>query len=188
MIPLNAPSIDISIRALRYRANYSVNTTCADSQNQVNMRERIAFLKSQPTLPVEVEVTQKSGSRKRTSKKVLDLVPYLENLDVDGNGSVSFTIRRLKTVLEAKESPEPEKTALDNRIEGVGTGSYENASHETLQDSAAGGTDRAQTIAESGLASVKPSWVLDLINPNLKWSLTRTGIDMDTPVEPALAT
>jgi radical SAM-linked protein len=188
MIPLNAPSIDISIRALRYRANYSVNTTCADSQNQVNMSERIAFLKSQPTLPVEVEVTQKSGSRKRTSKKVLDLVPYLENLDVDGNGSVSFTIRRLKTVLEAKESPEPEKTAQDNRIEGVGTGSYENASHETLQDSAAGGTDRAQPITESGLASVKPSWVLDLINPNLKWSLTRTAIDMDMPVEPALAT
>lgn len=66
------------------------------------MTERIAFLKSQATLPVEVETRQKSGIRgnrkTKPSKKVLDLVPDLENLSVDGDDVVSFTIPRLPLV------------------------------------------------------------------------------------------
>lgn len=188
LLPIGTPSIDKSIRSLRYRANYSVNTTCADSQKQVNMSERIAFLKLQPTLPVEVEVTRKSGHRKLTSKQVLDLVPYLETLDVDGNGAVSFTIRRLQASGETlghsdRKLPEPA-----DETNGVETGNYDNASHETLHEPGEGHQKgekaRAKSVTESGLASVKPSWVLDLINPTLKWSLTRTHIEMEPLKEP----
>lgn len=182
-IPVHSPSIDMSIQSLHYRANYTENTTCADLQNQVNMRERIAFLKSQPTLPVEVEVTRKTGRRKHTTKQVLDLVPYLENLGVDGNGAVSFTIRRVKTESEKIGHPEAEKPETADQTNGVETGIYENASHEKLQTTGEGigesESSCAETVTERGLASVKPSWVLDLINPNLKWSLTRTHLELE---------
>jgi radical SAM-linked protein len=190
-IPVHGPSIDMSIKSLHYRANYSGNTTCADPQYQVNMSERIAFLKSQTTLPVEVEVTRKSGSRKLTSKKVLDLVPYLETLEVDGNGTVSFTLRRIKTEGETIGNPGTKKPEPADQTNGVETGSYANASHETLQNHGEGigesESSRAETLTESGLASVKPSWVLDLINPNLKWSLTRTHLELEPLKEPVKA-
>lgn len=190
LIPIGTPSIDRSIRTLRYRANYSVNTTCADPQNQVNMSERIAFLKSQPVLPVEVEVTQKSGTRKQTSKKVLDLVPYLEHLEVDGDGSVSFTLRRLETGRGVHLSAVREKPQNADPLNGVETGIYENASQGTRPqnegiDAKGDSTLGVEPITESGLASVKPSWVLDLINPTLKWSLTRTSIEME-PLKEAI--
>jgi radical SAM-linked protein len=169
LIPIGTPSIDKSIRRLHYRANYSVSTTCADPQNQVNMTERIAFLKSQPTLPIEVDIVRKSGNRKQPSKKVLDLVPYLENLEADGNGSISFTLRRL---------PARRNTAAQG-IAQVEPGRYDNESQTSIQqaDSAASGS--AVGDDSHGLISIKPAWVLDLIHPNLNWSLIRTGIDLD---------
>jgi len=173
MLPLRSPSIDSSILSQTYRANYSVSTTCAEPQKQVNMTERIAFLKSQDTLPVEVETRQKSGTRGKrkpqTAKKVLDLVPYLENLSVDGDDVISFTIRRLPVV-------SPTTTEGSNEVL---SGSYDHDS-QNLPDNAADSEENSAAFGQhnSGLVSIKPSWVLDLINPTVKWSLARTGMEM----------
>jgi hypothetical protein len=136
------------------------------------MTERIAFLKSQTTLPVEVEISQKSGNRgnrKQPSKKVLDLVPYLENLETDGNGSISFTLRRL---------PAQRSEAVSGISQGK-SGSYENESQNVIQQAEIGASNGADVENDRGLVSVKPSWVLGLIHPNAKWSLIRTEIQME---------
>ncbi|WP_303674680.1 TIGR03960 family B12-binding radical SAM protein [Vampirovibrio chlorellavorus] len=188
MLPLSVPSIDMGIEALQYRASYSTGTTCTDPQSQVNMSERIAFLKSQSTLPVEVEVSQKSGHRKRTTKKVLDLVPYLEALEVDGNGDVSFTLRRLKpegTRPIQSGTSQPENADQTN---GVETGNDDSISPSTRPQSGQNIEESdvlsLQPTLEAGPGSVKPSWVLDLINPNVQWSLTRSCIVLDTKSKP----
>jgi radical SAM-linked protein len=177
LIPIGTPSIDKSIRSLRYRANYSVSTTCADPQNQVNMTERIAFLKSQATLPVEVETSQKSGNRgkrKQPSKKVLDLVPYLENLEADGTGSISFTLRRLP----ARRKPTAEGIAQ------VESGRYDNESQNVSQQTDPSVEHTVDGHDNHGLISIKPAWVLDLIHPNLTWSLTRTEVNLEAKPGP----
>ena len=172
-IPLRTPSIDGSIVTQTYRANYTVSTTCADSAKQVNMSERLAFLRSQPTLPVEVEVRKKSASRgnrkPQTAKKVLDLVPYLENLTVDGDDVIRFTIRRLPRVSPTTTEGERE----------VPPGNYDHDS-QNLPGNAADSEENSAAFGthDSGLVSIKPSWVLDLINPTVKWSLARTGMEM----------
>ena len=177
LLPIGTPSIDKSIQTYSYRASYSVSTTCADPQNQVNMTERIAFLKSQATLPVEVETGQKSGgrgNREKPSKKVLDLVPYLENLEVDGDGAVSFTLRRLPA-----ESLRMDSQTADREILEVQPGSYENESQINPDTANEGGLCASKGSNDRGLASVKPSWVLSLIHPSVQWSLTRTNIQLE---------
>lgn len=172
-IPLRSPSIDSSIVRQTYRANYTISTTCADAEKKVNITERLAFLNSQATLPVEVEIRQKSGSRGKrkpeTAKKVLDLVPYLENLTVDGDDVISFTIRRLPAV-------SPTTTEGDAK---VSSGNYDHDS-QNLPGNAADSEENSTAFGahDSGLVSIKPSWVLDLINPTVKWFLARTGMEM----------
>jgi radical SAM-linked protein len=173
LIPIGTPSIDGGIRSLTYRATYSVSTTCTDPLNQVNMLERIAFLKSRATLPVEVETKQKSGTRgnrnPQTSKKVLDLVPYLENLSVDGDNAIVFTLRRLTA--GSQSNTEGKDRVLP--------GSYDHDS-QNLPYEAADSEEPSAALGEhdGGLVTIKPSWVLDLIHPTVKWSLSRTGMEM----------
>ena len=146
------------------------------------MRERIAFLNSLTTLPVEVEVTRKSGNRKRTSNQVLDLVPYLETLVVAEDGTVNFTLRRL-----APAGKPNSRHQLDGKTDGVEPGNYDNTQHDTREDSRENAGVRAEIdAAETIPASVKPSWVLDLIDSTLKWSLTRTELVME-PVKETLS-
>jgi len=183
LIPLRTRAIDGSIVRLSYRANYSGNTTCAEGTKQVNMTERLAFLKSQTTLPVEVESRQKAGKRghrePQTSKKVLDLVPYLENLSVDGDDVITFTIRRLPLVSQNRVSPTSAEPKSAEGEDKVSPGSYEHDS-QNLPESTVDSAENAAVSGsqECGLVFVKPSWVLDLINPTVKWSLTRTGMEM----------
>lgn len=147
LVPLHAPSIDSSIRTLSYAAKSSGNTTCADESKQGNMTMRVKFLKSQATLPVEVE-TRKSRKNPH-SKKVLDLVPYIENLDVDEDGTIRFTLRRL--------SADAGRDADPGHADEVGNGEPGNL---------------------TGAGSVKPSWVLGLINSETQWSVVRTHIEL----------
>lgn len=173
LIPIGTHSIDKSICSLQYRAKYSLSTTCAEPLNQVNMLERIAFLKSQATLLVEVESRQKTGTRGNrkppTSKKVLDLVPYLENLSVDGDDAITFTLRRLTA--RSQNTTEGKNKVLP--------GSYDHDS-QNLPSEVADSEEISAAFDQddSGLVSIKPSWVLGLINPTVKWSLSRTGIEM----------
>ncbi len=173
LLPIGTPSIDSSIHSATYRATYSVSTTCADPLNQGIMLERIAFLKSQDTLPVEVESCGKSKNRRNRDtqpmKKVLDLVPYLENLSVDGDNAVTFTLRRINA-----GSP-----TTTEGISKVLPGSYDQDSSDLPYKAAdSEGNSAAFGEHDSGLVTIKPSWVLDLINPTVKWSLTRTGMVM----------
>ncbi|MCE3234556.1 MAG: hypothetical protein K0Q50_736 [Vampirovibrio sp.] len=183
LIPIGTPSIDKSIRSMRYQAISSGSTTCADPQNQVNMTERIRFLKSQPTLPVEVEGGQKPGHRNNRnpiSKKVLDLVPYLENLDVDGDGTVSFTLRRISTVNKSiRRNDGDSHPQTDGEMEKVQPGSNENESQINLEQASEAANDGVAGSNQHGLASVKPAWVLSLIHPSIQWSLTRTEIHLE---------
>lgn len=186
LLPIGTPSIDRSIKSLRYRAIYSLSTTCTDPQSQVNMTERIAFLKSQTALPVEVETGRKSanqsGSKKENNltKKILDLAPYLENLEIDGDDSVSFTLRRLSS-----QNQPAIHHGDDNGIEKVASGSFENESHQSspseirCQAPHSGLDTIAGNDHDQGLITIKPAWVLNLINSKLRWSLTRIGIEME---------
>jgi radical SAM-linked protein len=165
LIPIGTPSIDKSIREMRYQADYSIGTTCTDPESQVKMTERIAFLGSQTSLPIEIEGKRKPSTRKQTpSKQVLDLAPYLGNLEVVGDNAIAFTLRRL--------SVSNDKTAqgIARRFDST---SDDNADLES--NSPNGQPEQSETR----LVSIKPSWVLDLIEPSLKWSLTRTHIEMD---------
>jgi radical SAM-linked protein len=178
-IPVEMPSIDKSIRSLDYQASSSGSTTCTEPLNQVNMTERIAFLKAQATLPVEVETGQKSGNRskrKQPSKKVLDLVPYLKNLEIDGNGIISFTLKRLPI----------EKKNKVGEIDKVQPGSYENESQFNLETVNEGAFKNAEGSNDFGLASVKPFWVLSLIHPSMRWYLIRTNIQLEPSRETIL--
>lgn len=150
LLPLNTPSIDSAIRSLTYAAKSSGSTTCADESSQVNMTMRVQFLKSQATLPVTVET--KKTRKNPNSKKDLDLVPYIENLDVDEDGTVRFTLRRL--------SADAGRDADPNHADGVGNGEPGNL---------------------NGAGSVKPSWVLGLIDSTAQWSVVRTHIEMASP-------
>lgn len=165
IIPIGTPSIDKSIRSVTYEArpaNSSGSTTCAQSDNRVNMTERIAYLRSQPTLPVEVETKPRPGKRGPHSKKVLDLVPYLEHLEVvsddPGLCSVSLTIRRLP--------------ASGEGMNEIQTGSRDEAASCNVDHHPA----HAGSV-QSG--SVKPAWVLDLIDSTIQWSLVRTSIELE---------
>jgi radical SAM-linked protein len=165
LIAIGTPSIDKSIRATRYLASYSVGTTCTDPRPQVKMTERIAYIGSQASLPFEIEGKRKPGSRKQTpAKQVLDLAPYLENLEVVGDNAIAFTLRRLSA--NDDKTPQGEARSFDST-------SDEYADFDTK--SPEGQPKRSETR----LVSIKPSWVLDLIEPSLKWSLTRTCIEMD---------
>jgi radical SAM-linked protein len=159
LLPLSASGIDVSIRRLRYRAEATasagdiVNTACAEGANQVNMTERIAFLKAQSALRVEVEVKSKEvknskGRRRKaeTHTQVLDLVPYLEDLEAEGERTISFSLRRF-----------PDSEHPENPL---------------------GAESKAGLV--SGFFQVKPRWVLDLIHPGGHWSLVRTGIELDS--------
>lgn len=165
LIAIGTPSIDKSIRATRYQAAYSFGTTCAESPPQVNMKERIAFLGLQTSLPIEIEGKRKPGSRKQTpAKEVLNLAPYLENLEVVGDNAIAFTLRRLPA---------------DDDGNGQGSArSFDSTSDESAEIDA-GGPNGPPERTGTRLVSIKPSWVLDLIEPSLKWSLTRTDIEMD---------
>ena len=173
LLPIGTPSIDSSIQSATYRATYSASTTCADPLNQGIMLERIVFLKSQDTLPVEVESRGKSKTRRNRDpqpiKKVLDLVPYLENLSVDGDNAVTFTLRRINvgspTTTEGKDKVLPGNYDHDST----------NLPYETADSE---GNSAAFGEHDNGLVTIKPSWVLDLINPTVKWSLSRTGMVM----------
>lgn len=166
LLPIGTPSIDKSIRRFKYRANYSVNTTCADPASQGNMTERIAFLKTQSTLPVEVDIKKKRGKGSETQTQVLDLAPYLDDLHVEGDGAVSFTLRRLPLGSDC----------VDREASQDDTGFDETASQDFTQTT---DTDARQPDRQSRIASIKPSWVLDLIDSSLKWSLIRADIELD---------
>jgi hypothetical protein len=43
----------------------------------------------------------------------------------------------------------------------------------------------AKPDAAPAAAGVKPIWVLNLIDPNIKWSLIRTDISLDTKSQPS---
>lgn len=151
LLPLSASGIDVSIRRLRYRADYSIteteigNTACAEGANQVNMARRIAFLKTQSALPVKVEMKTKAGRRRKAEShtQVLDLAPYLEDLEIEGEQAISFSLRCFPKDENPLET-EPKAGCVP------------------------------------GFFQVKPRWVLDLINPDLNWSLIRTGIELNS--------
>ncbi len=101
IIPIGTPSIDKSIQTLTYTAtpaastamgaNYSGQTTCITPVKEYTITERVHDLVRQEALPVEVETKR---TRSQTTKKVLDIAPYLDNLHVDEHGAVNFTIKR----------------------------------------------------------------------------------------------
>ena len=146
LVPMTTPSIDSCIVGLTYTAKSSGSTACTDESLQSNMTTRVKFLKSQATLPIEVET--KKSRKKPNSKKALDLVPYLENLDVDDDGTVRFTLRRFSA-----------DAGRDNAVP-------------------TDGSDEGEPAAVSGAGSAKPSWVLGLIDSTAQWSVVRTHIAM----------
>lgn len=163
LIRIGTPSIDQSIRSMRYQANYSVESTCADPGVHDKITERIATLGSQTSLPIEIEGKRKPSTP--NSKQVLDLAPYLEHLEVAGNNAIVFTLRRL---------PAPDdKSAAGNARR------FDNTSDDSdfIVDNSPESGSAIQR--DTRLVSIRPSWVLDLIEPSTKWSLTRTSIELD---------
>lgn len=175
LIPIGTPSIDKSIRAMRYMASYFVETTCADPAPQVKMTERVAFLGSQNSLPIEIEDKPKPNSRKqKPAKKVLNLAPYLEDLEVIGENAVAFTLRRLC---------EPDQKTPQGNARRFDSTSDEHADIQSKSPDGFQADGFQQWSDARRFVSIKPSWVLDLIEPSLKWSLTRIAIDIDTKPE-----
>jgi radical SAM-linked protein len=178
LIPIGTPSIDKSISLIRYKANYSLNTTCGEAGNQVNMTERIAFLKKQTILPVEIESKQKAGGKPpgdRQSIKALDLVPYLESLEIVDDDTVAFGIRRLPLQKDRNKRLEIGEEGCKGQ-----SGSCENASPREADDD--------ERCENQTLASIKPAWVLSLIDTSVHWSLTRTHIELTPAKERVAAT
>jgi hypothetical protein len=147
------------------------------------MTERIAFIGSQTNLPIEIEGKCKPGSRnQKPAKQVLNLALYLENLEVVGENAIAFTLRRLSD--------------LDGKTTQGNARRFDSTSdeHADIQSKSPDGfpADGLRQWSDARLVSIRPSWVLDLIEPSLKWSLTRTAIDLDMqtgalPVTPATA-
>ncbi len=174
-IPLATPSIDSQIVSTTYRAHYVEDTTCAEPENKGNMAERIAVLRALTTLPVEVEVKKRTRRKNiGLQTKVLDLAPFLADLAVDEpSKTVSFTLRR-RPAADRFPTGNPDSDAFCQ----VETGFDEQDNPTIIPDS-----ENHSEFSELGSASVKPAWVLDLISPNTKWSLTRTRIELVNGLE-----
>jgi radical SAM-linked protein len=144
LIAIGTPSIDKSIHKMRYQASYSIGMTCTDPGSQVNMTERIAFLGLQPNLPIEIEGKRKPGSRKQTpAKQVLDLAPYLENLEIVGDNAIAFTLRRLAT--------DDDKTQGNARR-------FDSTSDDNADINSNSPDEGHSERSETRLVSIRPSW------------------------------
>jgi radical SAM-linked protein len=80
-IRLHGPSIDQSLVRMAYEARW----TCADSEKEYNIGERVKVLICQSSWPIEVET--------KKARKSLDIAPYVSDLRLQ-NGAVSFVVQK----------------------------------------------------------------------------------------------
>lgn len=101
------------------------------------------------------------------AKRILNLTPYLADFRVLPSGRIQFKIIR-------RQSPNPDASPAVSATAQADSG-------QSIAENKA----LAKPGAAPAAAGVKPIWVLNLIDPNIKWSLIRTDISLDTKSQPS---
>lgn len=127
ILPTSAASIDQSVRAMTYVAHThetgyapgsSGQTTCNGPVKEYTITERVQTLQkalaNRTALTVEVETSKGRNKRKWNgqtepgqSRQIFDIAPFISDLKVHDDGSVSFRIYRRETGDGSKKAVKP---------------------------------------------------------------------------------